>query len=117
MSKLSKNALCPCGSGKKYIKCCATQRTPSIQNLPAGIRMKGGVIFDEDLKAYIPIVHTWDNVNCLGEPNEWRSEETFLKEEDALNYYKDNIRPSLQKLMSQIEKSSLKAEMTYKKLE
>ena len=117
MGKISRNAPCPCGSGKKYKNCCATKGAPNIQNLPAGVRMKGGVIFDEDLNAYIPIVHTWDNVNCLGEPKEWRSEETFSNEEDAMNYYKVNIRPSLQKLMSQIEKDSSKTKVTYNKLE
>ena len=117
MGQISRNAPCPCGSGKKYKKCCGTKEDSKIKNLSAGIRMKGGVIFDEDLKAYIPIVHSWDNVHCLGEPEEWRSEELFSNEEDAMNYYKVNIRPSLQKLMAQLENDSSKTKMTYKKLE
>ncbi len=119
MTQISRNALCPCGSGKKYKKCCATRKSSNNLNLPTGIRMKGGVIFDKELNAYIPIIHSWDNVDCIGEPQEWRSEETFSNEDDAMNYYKVNIRPSLQKLMSKMENdlSKSKSKFIYKKLE
>lgn len=79
--------------------------------------MKGGVIFDEELNAFIPIVHSWDNVDCIGDPQEWRSQETFSNEDDAMNYYKLNIRPSLQRLMSEIENESANTKVTHKKLE
>ena len=49
--------------------------------------MKGGVIFNEELNAFIPIVHSWDNVDCIGDPQEWRSQETFSNEDDAMNYH------------------------------
>ena len=117
MSQTSRNAPCPCGSGKKYKNCCGTKRASNIQNLPAGIRMKGGVIFDEELAAYIPIVHSWDNVDCIGQPKEWRSEEVFSNEDDAMNYYKINIRPLLQGLMSKMKNDSPKTKFIYNKLE
>ena len=117
MSQISRNAPCPCGSGKKYKKCCGAGETDHRQNFPAGIRMKGGVIFDEESNAFIPIVHSWDNVDCFGEPEEWRSEKTFSNEEDAMNYYKVNIRPALQRLMSEMENNASKTKVIYNKLE
>ena len=117
MSQISRNAPCPCGSGKKYKKCCGAREASHKQKMPAGIRMKGGVIFDEELNAYIPIVHSWDNVDCIGEPKEWRSEKTFSSEDAAMNYYKVSIRPKLQRLMSKMENESPKTKVTHKKLE
>ena len=94
-----------------------SKRDSAIKDLPYGVRMKGGIIFDEKLRAYIAIVHSWDNVHCLGEPEEWRSQEVFSNEDDAMNYYKVKIRPALQRLMSEIENDSSKIKVTHKKLE
>ena len=53
----------------------------------------------------------------FGEPKEWRSEKMFSNEDDAMNYYKVNIRPSLQRLMSKIGNDSSNTNVTYNKLE
>ena len=64
-----------------------------------GIRMKGGVGFFEDAGGFAAIVHTWDNAECLGEPEEWRSERVFKLEDEAMRYYKRKVRPLLKKAM------------------
>ena len=117
MSQISRNAPCPCGSGKKYKRCCGSKKATNSHDLPAGIRMKGGIIFDEELNAYVPIVHSWDNIDCIGEPKEWRSQEIFSNENDAMNFYKAKIRPSLQRIMSKIEKESSETKVKHNKLE
>lgn len=71
-----------------------------MDGLSAGIRMKGGVGYNASKNAYVAIVHTWDNVECLGEPEEWESQEIFPTEDAAMEYYKTYIRPSLERMMS-----------------
>ena len=107
MNKINRNAACPCGSGKKYEKCCGIKNGSALQGLIPGIRMKGGVCFDEDLNAFFPIVHVWQNVYCVGDAEEWRASKGFRTEEQAMNYYKTYIRPELQRLTSEINNPDL----------
>ncbi|MGA1870369.1 MAG: SEC-C metal-binding domain-containing protein [bacterium] len=102
MVKIGRNSLCPCGSGQKYKKCCGTKTQSKIIGLKPGIRMKGGVRFDPISNSFIVIVHIWDNVDCEGEPTEWRAPEEFQSEEAAMNHYKIYIHPHLQKMMTEI---------------
>jgi hypothetical protein len=83
-----------------------SQSTPSLPGLKPGIRMKGGVHYDPAVNGFVAIVHTWDNVSCIGEPQEWRTTQVFSTEAAALQYYKTNIRPILEQLTSQMAKSS-----------
>lgn len=71
------------------------------QNLRPGIRMKGGVLFDPQAGGFAVIVHTWDNVACRGEPEEWRYPELFPTEDAAMQYYKTAIRPALKQMMTE----------------
>ena len=71
-------------------------------NLGGAIRMKGGVAFDPQVNAFRVIVHSWDNPDCLGESEEWQSEETFQSEDSAMSFYKMEIRPGLDRLMKEI---------------
>ena len=72
-----RNDPCPCGSGKKFKKCCATKTRENPAELKAGIRMKGGTSFDPILNAYHAIVHSWDNVETessgVGDPGPHRA--------------------------------------------
>ena len=61
--------------------------------------MRGGVSFDPAANAYRAIVHSWDNAECIGEPQEWRSAETFASGEAAMGFYKTSIRPGLERKM------------------
>ena len=117
MNKVSRNASCPCGSGKKYKKCCGAEEQTHLDGLTAGIRMKGGVRFEEQAEGYVPIVHTWDNVHCDGEPTEWCSQKVFSTEDEAMNYYKLYIRPDLQRLMSKIENEVSDGILVHRRLE
>jgi hypothetical protein len=101
-----RNDPCPCGSGKKFKKCCAAKAEPTIAGLTAAIRMKGGVAFDPDVNAYHAIVHSWDNVECIGEPQEWQTAETFESEDAAMTFYKSSIRPQLERLMAEASRSA-----------
>ncbi len=60
--------------------------------------MKGGVRHDEDCKGYVAIVHIWDNIHARGEPDEWRAEQVFPTEDEAMRYYKTTIRPELERM-------------------
>lgn len=93
-----RNDPCPCGSGKKYKKCCAAkQEQPS--GLEPAIRMKGGVAFDPEAGVFRAVVHSWANPDCEGEPREWQSGQAFQFEDEAMSFYKMNIRPKLERFM------------------
>ena len=117
MKKVNRNDPCPCGSGKKYKKCCGNKKSSHLEGLTPGMRMKGGVKFDESVNAFVPIVHSWNNVVCEGEPNEWRSPEFFISEDEAMDYYKTYIRPELERLMSNFKKNYSKGNFVRTKLE
>jgi hypothetical protein len=112
-----RNDPCPCGSGKKFKKCCANKMPENPAGLKAGLRMKGGTSFDPILNAYRAIVHTWDNVECTGEPSEWKSNEVFDTEDQAMDFYKSNIRPSLEKMMREATREDKNAELSIRRLE
>src|ERR1051326_8177566 len=95
---VGRNDPCPCGSGKKFKKCCAAKREATTIGLAAAIRMKGGVSFDPAANAYRAIVHSWDNGEGIGEPREWQSVQTFASEDAAMTFYKTSIRPGLERL-------------------
>ena len=96
---VGRNDLCPCGSGKKFKKCCAVKKAATTPGLTGAIRMKGGVAFDPAAKAYRAIVHSWDNAECSGEAQEWQSAETFESEDAAMAFFETSIRPGLERLM------------------
>jgi hypothetical protein len=93
----------------------SSQTSEQFPGLQSGIRMKGGVLYDPVLKGFVAIVHSWDNVLCVGEPKEWQTPQVFPTEEAAMNYYKTNLRPELEKLMSKVGKSS--TSVLHRKLE
>ena len=98
MRKNRRNDPCPCGSGLKYKKCCGSNPSTKLEGLTPGIRMKGGVRFDPDVQGFFVIVHIWDNAACLGDAKEWRFPQVFPTEDDAMQYYKLNIRPGLEQM-------------------
>ena len=112
-----RNDPCPCGSGKKYKKCCMPVSASPTQGLRPGVRMKGGVLYDEDVGGFMPIVHTWDNVACEGDPEEWRSERVFPSEEEAMAYYKMHIRPGLQEMMASLAAKAKDATFIHREME
>ena len=80
------------------------------------MRMKGGIRSNPAGDGFIAIVHIWDNIDCRGEPEEWRSPEVFATEEEAMQYYKTSIRPELERMMKMAsEKSGIRS--IYRKLE
>jgi hypothetical protein len=112
-----RNDPCPCGSGRKFKKCCANKRLETPAGLKAAIRMKGGTSFDPILNAYHAIVHTWNNVECTGEPKEWVSKELFDTEDQAMDFYKSSIRPILEKLMREASRDYKGATTSFRRLE
>lgn len=85
--------------------------------LKPGIRMKGGVTFDPANGAFRPVVHTWDNVECEGEPKEWMSPEMFSTEDEAMDYYKIHIRPQIKKMMAEIADQNSAVAFGHRELE
>ncbi len=81
------------------------------------MRMKGGVAFDPFANAYRAIVHSWDNAQCLGEPEEWQSAESFSSEDAAMDFYKTNIRPGLERLMAEASQKSSSFGFMHRRLE
>ncbi len=72
--------------------------------------MKGGVAFDEELDGFVAIIHSWDNVDCLGEPTEWQSERVFSTEDEAMRYYKRKVRPVLKKALRKAKRGGIHLE-------
>jgi hypothetical protein len=70
----------------------------ALTRLKPGLRMKGGVRYDPAINGFWAIVHSWDNVLCVGEPQEWRSPQIFPTEDAAMQHYKTTIRPDLERL-------------------
>lgn len=79
--------------------------------------MKGGIRANDTGDGFIAIVHIWDNVECRGEPEEWRYPEVFATEEEAMQYYKTSIRPGLEELMAKMAKERSTTEVLHRKLE
>ncbi|MCI0512325.1 SEC-C domain-containing protein [candidate division KSB1 bacterium] len=117
-TKPGRNDLCPCGSGLKYKRCCGFEKAVSaLAGLMPGIRMKGGIRNNPNGAGFIAMVHTWDNVECLGEPMEWRAEKVFATEEAALQYYKTNIRPALERMMTEFKQKNTHLKTMHRRLE
>ena len=114
---IGRNDPCPCGSGKKFKKCCSAKRETATADLKPAIRMKGGVSFDPGADAFRAIVHSWDSVDCIGEPQEWQSTETFPSEDAAMDFYKANIRPGLERLMAEASRTVKDGTFVHRRLE
>ena len=114
---VGRNDQCPCGSGKKFKKCCAAKGGTTTAGLTAAIRMKGGVSFNPDANAYRAIVHSWANAECIGEPKEWQSAETFASEDAAMSFYKTSIRPGLERLMAEASRKVNEGTFMHRRLE
>lgn len=126
MANVNRNSPCPCGSGKKYKKCCTPKQTSDEPlndssnertGLKPAIRMKGGIMFDPASRGYVAVVHSWDNAECRGEPTEWRDPKVFTSEDAAMQHYKSAIRPSLEGLMNQFRKGRRGVSGFHRKLE
>jgi hypothetical protein len=81
------------------------------------MRMKGGIRSNPTGKGFIAIVHIWDNIDCRGEPEEWRSPEVFSTEEEAMQYYKTSIRPELERMMAKVANEKPGITSVHRKLE
>ena len=79
--------------------------------------MKGGVSFDPVANTYHAIVHSWNNTECTGEPDEWQSVENFPSEDAAMNFYKANIRPGLERLMAEASQKTKDGIFIHRQLE
>lgn len=115
MSKTGKNV--HRGSRSRYNSRREARRPDTLEGLPAGIRMKGGIRSNPTGDGYIAIVHVWDNIECRGEPEEWRSSEVFATEEEAMRYYKANIRPGLERMMAEMASERPGGKFIHRKLE
>jgi len=92
-------------SSKSAVRRSSSQkRKDAHDDIPAGVRMKGGVAYDPAEDRFVAIVHSWDNAECFGEPLEWRSSKLFRTENAAMRFYKKSIRPSLKRKMKEASK-------------
>jgi hypothetical protein len=94
-----------------------TEKLPRPKGLTPGMRMKGGVRFDPEINGFVAIVHVWDNVYCHGEPEEWRYTEVFPSEEAAMRYYKETIRPALERMLAETTDGRSDRAFIHRKLE
>jgi hypothetical protein len=101
----------------EFKKCCAAKGETTTAGLLAAVRMKGGVSFDPAATAYRAIVHSWDNAECIGEPQEWRSVETFASEDAAMTFYKANIRAGLERLVAEASRKVKDGTFMHRRLE
>lgn len=117
MEKAGRNDPCPCGSGKKYKTCCMAKSEFNFAGLPFGLRMKGGICYDPNEGGFFVIVHVWDNVECRGEPQEWRYPQKYSDEDEALLYYKTHISPALIRFMEKNAEKSKNTAFFHRRLE
>ncbi len=54
---------------------------------------------------------------CIREPQQWESSETFSTEESAMTYYKVRIRPELTRLMSDAAQKEKGGTVLHRRLE
>ena len=114
---VGRNQPCPCGSGKKYKKCCAAKRVSKY------VRTEGGDA-DEGRRGFRP--HR-GRLPChcpfLGECSGRRRaggmavREHSLRKMAAMAFYKANIRPPLEQLMAQASQKSSGFGFLHRKLE
>ncbi|MDZ7290773.1 MAG: SEC-C metal-binding domain-containing protein [candidate division KSB1 bacterium] len=114
---VGRNDPCPCGSGKKYKNCCMSEPQLKFDGLPYGMRVKGGIRYDPEAGGFVVIVHIWDNVECRGEPQEWRYPKVYDDEDEALRYYKTHIGPGLIQVMQKNVEKSKTGVFIHRKLE
>lgn len=115
---VGRNDPCPCGSGKKYKACCMSLEAQlNFEGLPYGLRVKGGIRYDLEVGGFVVIVHVWDNVECRGEPQEWRYPKIYQDEEEAMRYYKTYIGPELKRVFEKNIEKSRNATFIHRKLE
>ncbi len=102
---------------KKVRRKKRARKPASLKGLKPGIRMKGGIRLDPLSNKFVAIVHTWDNIYCHGEPEEWRSTEAFETEEAAMQHYKTAISPSMIQMMAKMAKKQPDITVAHRKLE
>jgi len=88
-----------------------------LDGFTPGVRMKGGVRNNPEGSGFIPIIHVWGNIDCHGEPSEWRSPRVFSTEDAAMHYYMTAIRPALEQFMAKLAKDQPGVKTYQKKLE
>jgi len=102
---------------KRKAKRRRRSRSSSLRGLKPAMRMKGGVRFDPTINGFVAIVHTWDNADCRGAPEEWRYPEVFPTEEAAMRCYKTSIRPILEQLMAEFTERKPDVKIIQRRLE
>jgi hypothetical protein len=65
------------------------------EKMSKGLRIKGGVQYGDlqGVRGFYPIVHIWENADCIGEAEEWVLPQRFDTEDEALTHYKKYVRP------------------------
>lgn len=62
-----------------------------------GIRFKGGVKHDNG--QWYALIHSWDNLECHGEPTEFLHPKSFDNELDALAHYITVVQPIIKEML------------------
>lgn len=108
---------CQCGSGKPQMYCCSNIITELKSDFKPGVRYKGGIKYDSNKKAFLVIIHSWDNTDCRGKPTEFALPHQFKEEEEAMDHYKNHVRPILLDLIEYILKLNKNTKIKRTKLE
>ena len=93
MAKIGRNAPCPCGSGKKYKRCCEGTETEMMQSeLPSGrFRYEPGS-YGGPGGGYMPSILSYKETG----PNSWKEHfclvkpDTLLEDEDSATSISEN---------------------------
>lgn len=79
--------------------------------------MKGGICYDPEARGFVVIVHVWDNIECKGEPKEWRYPRVYQEEDEAMHYYKTAIGPKLKQFLEENFENKQNTEFIHRRLE
>ena len=86
MSKIGRNSPCPCGSGKKYKRCCERKEAEMMQrDLPSGKFTYKSGSYGGPGKGYFPSILCYKEIN----PNSWK-EHLCLVKPDAVSDDEDS---------------------------
>jgi hypothetical protein len=82
MAKIGRNSPCPCGSGKKYKRCCEkNQAAMKRRELPPGrFRYESGS-YGGPGRGYMPSIICYKEIN----PNSWKEHFCLVKPDGILN--------------------------------
>lgn len=89
MGKIGRNAPCPCGSGKKYKKCCLSKDEQKSAQQSSQVKTQEEITENSDYDDYIPESSPVDNKIEYDDDDNWGIDDEFYDDENDLDWDDD----------------------------